>query len=160
MLIHKMDRSHRGTQANIPSLYFPQIHKAPWAQGHVLCRPGRPGRLRANPTWVKPDNEMEFGRAEGYPVQKAHHSRISRLGEAQGAKSAHKTRQLAALLHGGLDSPPSPVRSASLLAPTTGLPRALASHAGKLAEAGAAKRRAKFLLISYEWGESVCRTHC
>lgn len=106
MLIHKMDRSHRGTQANIPSLYFPQIHKAPWAQGHVLCRPGRPGRLRANPTWVKPDNEMEFGRAEGYPVQKAHHSRISRLGEAQGAKSAHKTRQLAALLHGGLDSPP------------------------------------------------------
>ena len=55
---------------------------------------------------------------------------------------------------------PSPEGLAARLAPPTGLPRAHARAARKLTETRAAKRRAKFPLISYEWGESVCRTHC
>lgn len=53
-----------------------------------------------------------------------------------------------------------PVGSAAWTAPASVLPSALAGAAIKLAETGAEKRRAKFLLISYEWGESVCSTHC
>lgn len=83
--------------------------------------------------------------------------------------SARIMKQPAALLHRELDrgfgrfpriAALFPVGSDARTAPPSGLPSALARAAIKLAETGAEKRRAKFLLISYEWGESVCSTHC
>lgn len=160
-------RSHAGTQATPPSPCLPQIHKPPGAP--------RPGPAAQAHPWASDKSHLgQVGRCGGVwvgrwlsqpgsPPQPNMPSERHRE-QFQFAKRGNLRPGWCRLDRGSGHFPPvvapSPAGLAARPAPPTGLPRALARAARKLTETRAAKRRAKFPLISYEWGESVCRTHC
>lgn len=167
MLIHKVDRSPQGPK---PSTLFPYLPQGSTGSGtrSPQSRPARVASGKAHSGQAgrrvcvcgvergppKPGSPLQPNIQSGRHREIYQHAKRSSLGpcSTSGLKSASS----------GVfqRSQPPPEGSAAPPAPPTGLPSALVRAGRKLADAGAEKRRAKFLLISYEWGESVCKTHC
>lgn len=135
--------------------WSPQPRPTRWLPaGTAQVKPGVAGRMGLSPP-PPPGSPLQPKILSGRHKEQWQHETRSSL---RPCSTAGLTVRVRAFSKGRSPQPLSV--SAAQLAPPTELSSAVVLAARKLADTGAEKRRAKFLFISYEWGESVCRTHC